>query len=237
MFIVAGGISPLQELAMTKIEVHTVRLGIANAYIVRQEGTILVDTGGPGSETAILDAAKDLGIAPEDIRLILLTHGHGDHAGSALELRERTGSKVAVHRDDAEKVRHGNQGKLRAACLTGRVLGPLFGGKKALYPPLEPDIIIGDSLDLRPFGVDGTVLPTPGHTPGSVSVFLANGEAIVGDLIFPSITSEKPCPPFWADDPDGVKRSIGIVQARRPGKVYTGHGGPFSSEAIEKIGW
>lgn len=221
---------------MTAIEVHPVRLGIANAYIVRQEGTILVDTGAPGNETAILEAAKGLGIAPEDIQLILLTHGHGDHAGSARRLRERTGSKVAVHRDDVEQLRHGNQGTLRATCLTGRLLGPFFGGKKALYPPLEPDIVIGDSLDLRPFGVDGTVVPTPGHTPGSVSIFLANGEALVGDLIFPSIPSEKPCLPFWADDPDEVKRSIGIIRARRPGKVYTGHGGPFSGEDIEKMG-
>ncbi len=221
---------------MTDFEVHPVRLGIANAYIVRHKGAIIVDTGDPGNENAILDAAKDLGIVPEDIRLILLTHGHGDHAGSARRLREMTGAKVAVHRDDAEKLRYGNQGKLRAACLTGRVLGPFFGGKKARYPPLDPDILIGDSFDLRPFGVDGTVIPTPGHTLGSVSVFLAGDDVIVGDLIFPSIPSEKPGLPFWADDIDAVCRSIALVRERHPRTVYTGHGGPFSGEAIEGLG-
>lgn len=221
---------------MTPIEVHTVKLGIANAYIIRQEGTILVDTGYPGSEEAILDAAKGMGIVPEDIRLILLTHGHGDHAGSAQKLREMTGAKVAVHRGDAEKLRSGNQGDLRATCMTGRLMGIFFGrGKKARFPPLDPDILISDSLDLRPFGVDGTAIPTPGHTPGSVSVFLTNGDALVGDLIFPSIPSEKPGLPFWADDPDEVMRSIETVREQRPQKIYTGHGGPFSGEEIETI--
>ena len=222
---------------MTAIEVHPVKLGIANAYIVRQAGTIIVDTGLPGNETAILDAAKGPGIAPADIRLILLTHGHGDHAGSARRLRELTGAKVAVHRDDAEKLRYGNQGKLRATCITGRILGPFFSrGKMARYPPLDPDILIGDSLDLRPFGIEGTVIPTPGHTPGSVSVFLATGDVIVGDAIFPSIPSEKPGLPFWADDIGEAKRSIGVIRAHRPKKVYTGHGGPYSPEELAKIG-
>ncbi|WAI02172.1 MBL fold metallo-hydrolase [Methanogenium organophilum] len=221
---------------MAPIEIHPVRLGIANAYLVRQDGTILVDTGEPGSEEAILDAAESLGIAPGDIRLILLTHGHGDHAGSACALRKMTGAKVAIHRDDAGKLRNGHQGPLRATCITGRVLGLLFNTeKKARYPPLEPDILITDTLDLRDYGIDGTVIPTPGHTPGSVSVILDNGEAIVGDLIFPSVPSEKPCMPFWADTPHEVKKSIGTIRARRLQKVYTGHGGPFTGEEIEKM--
>ncbi|NLU56382.1 MAG: MBL fold metallo-hydrolase [Methanosarcina thermophila] len=44
------------------------------------------------------------------MRLIVLTHGHADHAGSAAALREKTGAKVAVHRLDADKVREGRQG-------------------------------------------------------------------------------------------------------------------------------
>ncbi|MBT8508260.1 hypothetical protein AZH53_07565 [Methanomicrobiaceae archaeon CYW5] len=220
---------------MTAIEVHPVKLGIANAYIVRQEGAIIVDTGDPGNEEAILDAAKGRGIRPKDVRLILLTHGHGDHAGSARGLRERTGAPVAVHRDDAEKLRYGNQGKLRPACLTGRILGPLFGGKKARYPPLDPEIVMGESFDLRPYGVDGTVVPTPGHTPGSVSVILAGGDVIVGDLIFSSIPAEKPCLPFWADDIGAVRESIALIRKRQPRTVYTGHGGPFPGKAIEGL--
>jgi hydroxyacylglutathione hydrolase len=213
---------------VSAIEVYPVKMGIAYAYLVRQDGTILIDTGYPGSEEAILAAAKEQGIEPGDIRLILLTHGHGDHAGSAQRIREITGAKVAVHRDDAEKLRNGHQGLLHPTCLSGRLMRVLLGGeKKARFPPVEPDILISERFDLREFGIDGAVIPTPGHTPGSVSVRLASGDAIVGDAIFPSIPFEKPGLPFFADDINETKKSIGIILAWRPARIHTGHGGPF----------
>ncbi len=69
------------------------------------------------------------------------------------------------------------------------------------YPAFEPDILIDGPLELEEYGVRGRVIPTPGHSPGCVSVLLKSGDAIAGDLIFPSIPSEKPSLTFWADDP------------------------------------
>lgn len=209
-------------------EVHRIRLGITNAYLVRQEGAMLIDTGYPGSEDAILEAAEGLGIAPGEIRLILLTHGHGDHAGSAQRLRQMTGAKVAVHANDAEKLRNGHQGPLHPTCISGRLMRLLIGGEKnARFPPLEPDILIADRYDLRAFGIDGTVIPTPGHTSGSVSVRLAGGDIIVGDAVFPQIPFGEPGLPFFADALDEAKRSIGIILAGKPARIHPGHGDPF----------
>jgi len=182
---------------MQPIEVIPVKLGMVNAYIVKQDGAILIDTGYPGSEDTILKTMQGAGIRPGDLRLILVTHGHGDHAGSAARLREMTGARIAVHKNDAGMLRAGKQGELKATGITGKIFGIFLGGEKiSRYPALEPDILVSDTLDLETFGVRARAVSTPGHSAGSISVILENGDAFTGDLISPSIPSGKPYMPF-----------------------------------------
>jgi len=218
------------------IEVIPLRLGLTSrAYLVRQHGVALVDTGIPGREGAIVARMKESGVSPDDIRLILLTHGHADHAGSARALRDLSGAPVAVHREDAHMVRSGRQGALNPIGTAGYVLGAVYGRKgSAHFPPLEPDIILGDSFSLNEYGIRGEVIHTPGHTAGSVSLLLGNGDAIVGDLVFPTIPNGRPGLPFFADDPDEVRASIGKVLAFQCGTIYPGHGGPFSAAHLRR---
>ncbi len=73
---------------MTKT-ITQISLGMVNIFTLRgQDGYILVDAGNPNSADAILDKLKAHGIAPGDIRLIIITHAHVDHFGSAAALRE-----------------------------------------------------------------------------------------------------------------------------------------------------
>jgi len=89
-------------------EITPIHLGMVNAYLVRgPSGYIVVDTGTPGSAGLILETMTVRGLSPEGLRLILITHGHVDHFGSAAELREKTGAPVAVHQDDAVALRQG----------------------------------------------------------------------------------------------------------------------------------
>ena len=222
-------------VAMAAIEVIQIRMGMVSSFIVRQEGVILIDTGLPGNEEVILRAMEKAGVAPDDVRLILLTHGHGDHAGSAAELRAKTGARVAIHTNDAGMIRTGNQGRLNATGLTGLVVGLMIGaGRKPGFPSLEPDILLTDLMDLKPYGIQGMVIPTPGHTPGSVSVILGNGDAIVGDLIVPTIPSGRPRLPFWADNINDAKSSVGRVLSYHPKRIFLAHGGPFEAELVKR---
>jgi glyoxylase-like metal-dependent hydrolase (beta-lactamase superfamily II) len=94
------------KMAESVIQIDTGKF--TNVFLIRgRTGCVLVDTGNPGKADRILERLAKRGVAPDDIRLILVTHGHVDHFGSAAELRERTGAPVAVHALDAEAVRQG----------------------------------------------------------------------------------------------------------------------------------
>ncbi len=87
------------------MQVHTLFTGIANTHIVANARAIaIVDAGMPHQANRILRRIRALGHSPQDVRLILITHGHIDHAGSALALKRATGAPIALHRGDARLV-------------------------------------------------------------------------------------------------------------------------------------
>lgn len=215
-----------EDAARPPTRIVPVPLQMVSAYLVMEEGVIVVDTGYPGSEETILEKIRDMGAAPEDVTLILLTHCHADHAGSAAALRQKTGARIAIHRQDAENLRNGLQGRIRPLNLVGRLTGWFFEREAySRYPACEPDILIEDERDLTPFGVRGRVISTPGHTVGSVSVILESGDALVGDLIIPSVLSGKPGIPFWGESREEIRESVRKVLAFGPERIHRGHGG------------
>ncbi len=218
---------------MDPLTIIPVKLGIVNAYIVKQKGVVLIDTGIPGSENTILSSMEKAGIHEHDLRLIILTHGHGDHAGSSARLRELTGAKLAIHRKDSGMLRTGTQGPLVPTGLVGRIAKFFIGSvNREGYPAADPDIVIDGTLDLAQYGIAGVVAPTPGHTAGSVSVVLESGDVFTGDLIFPQIPSGKPGMPFWAEQPADVDISVRALLTNQPKVFHPGHGGPFTADAV-----
>ena len=162
------------------LEIVTLRLPLVNAYLARSHRWVLIDAGAPGDERRILRAAERSGVQPRDIALILLTHGHVDHFGSAAALRRLTGAPVAVHQADADHVRSGRNPEMRPTGLEGLIFRPFLPWSG---PALEPDIIFGDDFDPGDYGLNATVVPTPGHSPGSVSFLLPGGALLAGDLL------------------------------------------------------
>ncbi|MFO8100932.1 MAG: MBL fold metallo-hydrolase [Dehalococcoidia bacterium] len=206
----------------------------ANTYLIQdEEGAILVDAGLPGGEKAILQTCREQNAMPG---LIIITHGHFDHMGSAAALKEQTGAKVAIHTEDAEALRTGVSKMDKPVGVISRIM-PLFMGRSRTRP-VEPDILISEEIGLEEYGISGKILLTPGHTSGSISVMLNSGEVFVSDLImggfFGKIRSRHPnLPPFEIGRSD-IKNSVRYVLDQNPTIIYPGHGGPFTPEAVAK---
>jgi len=214
-------------------QIVPVNLGMVRAYLLRGERPILVDAGNAGDEDKILDALAQNGVEPADLALIILTHGHLDHHGSAAALQQTTGATLAVGEGDCALVRITAQPHYRGATLLGRLLVAL-GMTRAVDggTPADPDWCIGGEFSLQPYGIAGRVIPTPGHTAGSLSVALDSGEVIIGDMLMSFVRRRHPGKPIFLEDADAWRESLRRVMALEPNVLYAGHGGPFEPQDV-----
>jgi glyoxylase-like metal-dependent hydrolase (beta-lactamase superfamily II) len=225
---------------MLRNEVRAIPLGTVCAFIIQGEsGAILVDSGYPGFEDKILGKMAEAGVKSSDLKLILLTHGHDDHMGSAAALRNKTGAKIAVHKNDVEKLKTGSNGlMIPIRPVASAMLSFLI--KNFVKPKVEgfePDIVIEDEFSLKEYGIAAKVIHTPGHTPGSVSVLFENGDIIVGDLMMAMMSKKNPNKPVWAEDISKVAENIGSILKRNPKNIYISHsyGGPFTANSAKLL--
>ena len=206
---------------------------ISNCYLLLGDKPVLVDTGAPGDLKRILAALQANAIEPKQLSLILLTHGHSDHAGCAAELRRRSGAQIALHTGDAALARDGENGVLAVQGTMGRIVRPFVDEQ---FEAFEPDLVFRDGFSLEPHGVKGRVLATPGHTMGSASVVLASGEAVIGDVLRGSMLwHNKAREHYFCNDAELNTRSI--VRLAREGLVrcHPGNFGSFPGSELQRF--
>ncbi len=213
-----------------------IRLSLSNAYLVRGERAILVDTGSAKDGRRILATLHQQGVPDPELALILHTHGHGDHCGSTRQLQEVTSAPAAVHSGDAEMLTTGQMRPTVPRALTARFLHLLVD---ASFPAVRPDIIFEDELNLQPFGIAGRIVLTPGHTAGSISLLLDTGDAIVGDLLMGGylggmILPGRPNYPYFADDLEQLRASVAKLLEMGVNRFFVGHGGPLPAERVRR---
>jgi hydroxyacylglutathione hydrolase len=226
-------------MSQARIEatVIPILLGTAHSYLVPGDrGYLLVDAGGPRQWDRLEHRLEELGIDAAAVDLIVVTHGHYDHVGSLSEIARRCQADVLAHRSEVPVIRSGRHALPRGARPVGAfvvgTIGRLVDGRPA-FEPYDPEIVVDGDYDLRPHGYPGTVVATPGHTEGSLSVVLDSGDALVGDMAFnlPILSRRTVFPPFANDVArllDSWRRMLELPVRR----VYPAHGSPFPREKL-----
>jgi hydroxyacylglutathione hydrolase len=216
------------------VEAVQIGFNFVNVWaLIGESGIVLIDAHNPGEEDKVLDKLSKAGITASEVTLIVLTHGHGDHAGSALALKEALDVPVAVQALDVPAVEAGEPlVPLPYTDWRGRALIPFLHHE---YDPFSPDLVIQDSLDLSRWGVDAEVRWVGGHTPGSVIVDLKDGRVLVGDLIRGKMQNpDKPTLHFFQEDlPTAHARLRELAGSQRC--LMPAHGDPL--EAAEVLEW
>jgi len=204
------------------------------SYLLDTPEPALVDTGVTASAANVPAELAKLGRRIEDVKWILLTHGHIDHVGGAHALWEATGrrAKVVISATDAHFLRSRQAHVEEALALRGAYVdaAALRAGKSAevrdaISGEMEPSVTVqdGDVLDLG--GVAVRVVAVPGHTPGAVA-YVAEGPAGEAEHVFLGDAAQcygaaSGFPGY--EDPDAYRASLERVAALRPRHLYLGH--------------
>jgi glyoxylase-like metal-dependent hydrolase (beta-lactamase superfamily II) len=228
-----------------------VRHVMVNVYFYGRPGAgdrqwVLIDAGLPGSAAAIASAAADRFGPDARPAAIVLTHGHFDHVGAARTLAERWDAPIYAHEREVPYV-------------TGRLayLPPepaVGGGAMALLSPLYPRGPFHLGERVQPLRQDGAVpgmdgwrwIPTPGHSPGHISLFRESDRTLIAGDAFVTTKQESALavltqrpelhgPPayFTPDWPDAWS-SVSRLAELEPELAATGHGPPLRGESMRR---
>jgi len=204
-----------------------IKLNKTKAFLIKDKKNILVDTGGP-SDFHSLSYQLDIALEKDErIDTIIITHAHSDHYGSAASLKEKTGAEIVIHRGDYECMKNGYNSEIMPFSITGKLIWPFVkkGRRRIVAKGLEADRVIDSQVtNLAEFGIAGKIVHTPGHTPGSISLFLEDKTAIVGDLMMSLYIPEKPERPLFASNVEEWKDSLKRLLDFEPKKILVTHG-------------
>ncbi|MBC7958569.1 MAG: MBL fold metallo-hydrolase [Vallitaleaceae bacterium] len=218
-------------------KIMTIGLGYVKAFLIKGDKYILIDTGIPKSFETIKRYMTEHGINPGDISLVIITHNHLDHTGSISKIKELTSAPVLIHKSEDQYLSKGITTPVQTRSLLPKLLMKLM--KTPEIKPFSADIIMknNDAIDLKPYGVTGKIMYTPGHTEGSISVLLDNGHAVVGDLFSAKKTLKgiKASFPFIYNDLNTIRDSMRKLLNQGCKQFYNAHGVVCDEKALKTL--
>jgi hydroxyacylglutathione hydrolase len=232
---------------------HAIELGLkCNAFLIEGEkGYLLIDAGRPGYHGKFFRSLKKLGVKPEQIVLCIVTHVHLDHVGSLCNIKKKCAFPIAVHANEVSMLSEGKMKVVRGTTCLMKVIGGMAAVANKFfnvleYVPVEANIIITDEISLEEYGFFARVVPTPGHTSGSLSVVTDDGDAFVGDLAVNMTPSGfgwvyTLCPSFLCRRyyPHFAEKTNMILENWRKlfemgvKRIIPTHGSPFKAERLK----
>jgi len=223
---------------------HRLGDGLVNTYLVEEAGLVtIIDAGVPAYWDELPRELAAMGRSLEDVRALILTHGHSDHIGFAERFRTERGVAVRVHELDAALARGEvpnpakGLGPIRLGPLLGFLLWSARRGALRIKTLGEVSVF-GDGATLDAPG-SPRVIHVPGHTPGSAALHVASHDALfVGDAFATkAVTTGAVGPrvaPFTADASEAVA-SLARLEAVEASWVLPGHGQAWTGGVGEAL--
>ena len=175
-----------------------------NTFFISGEKRILVDPGHYHLFDHVRDELSRLSLSPEDIEIVIITHGHPDHM-EGVKLFQKTDALIAVSSWEMEFIK-------TVAPHYGEVLG---------IPEFEPGILLQEG-DLKIGDLKFEVIHTPGHSPGSVCLYWADRKTLfTGDVVFDQGIGRTDLP---GGNGEKLKESIRKISRLDVDYLLTGHG-------------
>lgn len=212
-----------------------VLFGRSNVFLLTNGvNHILIDSSKGNQWRKLQKRLNQLNISHLDY--LILTHTHFDHAGNARKIKEKYNAKIIVSRSETLNLESGENLSLGGTTFITRGLIRLVEKSGFLNLKTEPcssDVLIESTFDLKKLGFNAFILPTPGHTIGSLSLIVDDKIAIVGDAMF-GVFKGSIFPPFANDVPQMIK-SWELLLATKCSLFLPSHGTANSRKLVQKI--
>jgi len=202
-------------------------VGVANVtsiLIATSQGHILLDGGFPESAPLIVAAIAKIGFRIEDVKVLISSHAHADHAGGLAELKRLSGARLYAGAADVPLLAAGGKGDFR-------------WGDSLPFPPVVADVAVEDGATVELGGVTLVAHHTPGHTRGNLTWTLrvqdggrTLGVVIVGSMSAPGYKLAGPGESYPGIAADYAK-SLALLKALPCDVFLTLHGHEFGLDA------
>ena len=196
-----------------------------NVYLLDLGKVVLVDTGTKRAGPTIRSGLKELGKEPEDVAVLLLTHHHVDHIGTAAAWKRDVHAQASLSRIDAPAAAGTERRRTHGLTPGAKVAAAFMGVFIPLLrtPPVAADRLLDGGEVLDVLGWPFEVIPVPGHTLGSCAYYARRaGLLFAGDAV--NGRAGKPEPPILAEDPAAAAESYRTLMGLRAPVLLPGHG-------------
>lgn len=201
-------------------EVHRIKCGNGNCYIINGACGILVDTGKKEFLQRVIDACRQY-----NVKMIVLTHAHFDHAENAAQISDMFGIPIAMNDRDCDLIKSNTNQGLSASTFLGKIVlsASLKDFSVRTMREFKPDVLLNDGDNLSDYGIDARIISLPGHTNGSIGIDVDEKHLIVGDalmnMFYPTVS-------MLYHNKDEMLESARKISKIGDRIIYFGHGSP-----------